>query len=85
MDKTEREQEEQTALLALAEWENILEKKTKIYSRLLTDPALAKTMEELSSRREKHRESLLALAFGKESKKKNGQGMSALNSEEGEV
>ena len=84
MDKTEREQEEQTALLALAEWENILEKKTKIYSRLLTDPALAKTMEELSSRREKHRESLLALAFGKESKKKNGQGRCEMNTEKTE-
>ena len=29
MDKTERAQEEQTALLALAEWENILEKLKK--------------------------------------------------------
>ena len=72
MDKMEREQEEQTALLVLAERESLLEKKSKIYARLLTDPALAKTMEELGSRREKHRESLLALAFGKEPKKKNG-------------
>ena len=72
MDKTERAQEEQTALLALAERENLLEKKSKIYARLLTDPVLAKTMEELGSRREKRRESLLALAFGKEPKKKNG-------------
>ena len=59
-------------------------KKAKIYSRLLTDPALAKTMEELGSRREKRRESLLALAFGKESKKKNGQGRCEMNTEKTE-
>ena len=83
MDKTERAQEEQTALLALAQRENLLEKKSKIYARLLTDPALAKTMEELGFRREKRRESLLALALGKEPKKKNGQGTSEMNEEEG--
>ena len=81
MDKMERAQEEQTALLALAERENLLEKKSKIYARLLTDPALAKTMEELGFRREKRRESLLALALGKEPKKKIGQGRCEMNTE----
>ena len=84
MDKMERAQEEQTALLALAERENLLEKKSKIYARLLTDPALAKTMEELGFRREKRRESLLALALGKEPKKKNGQGRCEMNTEKAE-
>lgn len=84
MEKTERAQEEQTALLALAGWENLLEKKAKIYARLLTDPALAKTMEEFAAHREKHRESLLALAFGEEAKKKNGQGRCEMNTEKTE-
>ena len=67
-------QEEQNLLLALVEREDVLEKKVKIYSRLLTDPALAKTMEELSARHEKRKEELLSLALGKPIKKKNAQG-----------
>ena len=76
------ENHEQEHLLALADWEDILEKKTKIYSRLLTDPALAKMMEECSFRHEARKEKLLALACGKTDKKKNGQGMSAMKGEE---
>ena len=59
------ENHEQEHLLALADWEDILGKKTKIYSRLLTDPALAKMMEECSFRHEARKEKLLALACGK--------------------
>ena len=75
---------EQEHLLALADWEDILEKKAKIYSRLLTDPALAKMMEDCSFRHEKRKEKLLGLVCGKSAKKKNEQGMSALNGEESE-
>ena len=67
-------QEEQALLFFLVEREDIVEKKVKIYSRLLTDPTLAKTMEELSLRHEKRKEGLMSLALGKPSKKKNGQG-----------
>ena len=74
---------ESKLLLALCDREDILEKKAKIYSRLLTDPALAKTMEECSFRHEKRKEDLLALSCGKTVKKKNGQGRCEMN-EEGE-
>ena len=67
-------QEEQALLFFLVEREDIVEKKVKIYSRLLTDPTLAKTMEDLSLRHEKRKEGLLGLALGKTPKKKNGQG-----------
>ena len=76
------ENHEQEHLLALADWEDILEKKTKIYSRLLTDPALAKMMEECSFRHEKRKEKWIAFICGKTDKKKNGQGMSETNGEE---
>ena len=72
-------QAEQDLLFSLVAREDILEKKVKIYSRLLTDPALAKTMGELSLRHEKRKEGLMGLALGKPSKKKNGQGMDATN------
>ena len=67
-------QAEQELLFSLVAREDILEKKVKIYSRLLTDPALAKTMETLSLRYEKRKEGLLTLALGKQPKKENGQG-----------
>ena len=65
---------EQEMLFSLVEREDILEKKLKIYSRLLTDLALATSMEEISFRHEKRKERLLALAVGKTPKKKNEQG-----------
>ena len=74
--------ENQKRLFALADWEDILEKKSMIYSRLLTDPALAKDMELRAARHEKRKESLLALALGKMPKNKNGQGMYETNEEE---
>ena len=72
---------DQSLLFTLVEWEDILEKKTKIYSRLLTEPALAKTMEDISFRHEKRKELLLALATGKKPKKQNGQGRYEMNEE----
>ena len=76
--------ENQKRLLALVDWEDMLEKKAMIYSRLLTDPALAKEMQQRAARHEKRKEDLLALALGKMPKKKNGQGMYEANGEEEE-
>ena len=78
MEKSVAE-EEKDVLISLSGWEDILEKKSKIYSRLLTDPALAKVMEECSFRHEKRKEELLTLAFGKSAKKQNGQDRYASN------
>ena len=76
--------EEKEWLFALAQCEEIAEKKTKVYSRLLTEASLAKEMEELSLRHEKRKNELRALAVGKREKKKNEQGMYAMNKEENE-
>jgi hypothetical protein len=73
--------ENQGCLLALVELEDILEKKAMIYSRLLTDPALAKEMEQRAARHEKRKEDLLCLALGEKAKKKKGEGMYELNGE----
>ena len=73
-EKEEGMDAEQEMLFSLVEREDILEKKVKIYSRLLTDLALAMTMDEMGFRHEKRKESLVALAVGKTPKKKNEQG-----------
>lgn len=73
--------EENRRLEKLIELEDLAEKKTKIYSRLLTDVALAKEMEALSLRHGKRRESLEKLLYGKPIKKKNERGMVALKGE----
>ena len=49
----------------LIEIEDLAEKKTKIYSRLLIEPSLAKAMEELSLRHEKRKERIEQLLYGK--------------------
>lgn len=69
-------------LLELVKMEDLAEKKTKIYSRLLTDPMLAKEMERLSLGHAARKEDLLLLAGQKEPKKKNAGGMGAMNMEE---
>ncbi len=81
MENLEMEQEK-TALKALMTVEDLVEKKAKIHSRLLMDTFLAKTMEELSLRHEKRKETIEILVLGKLPKKKNGQGMSASSKEE---
>ena len=82
MDEKEWMAEEEPSLIfALIEREDVLGKKVKIYSRLLTDPALAKAMEGLALRHEKRKEALTELALGKTKKKKNDGGMSATNGE----
>ena len=77
--KEEVVEAEQSLLFSLVDREDILEKKVKIYSRLLTDPALAKMMEGLGLRHEKRKEEVLALALGKDPEKKNGQGRVEMN------
>ena len=71
-EKTARETE---LLQTLASLEDLAEKKTKIYSRLLTEPTLAQEMEMLSLRHKARKELLEKLAFGKsENNKKTGDG-----------
>ncbi len=72
-EKTPRETE---LIKTLAEIEDLAEKKTKIYSRLLTEQALAKEMESLSDRHTQRRERLEKLAFGKSKKEEKGQDVS---------
>ena len=79
MEEVMDAQAEQLRLIALAEWEEIVEKKAKIYSRLLTDAVLAKTMEEVSLRHEERKARLLTLAYGKPPKKQNEQGRYEMN------
>ena len=74
--KTPRETE---LIATLAEIEDLAEKKTRIYSRLLIEQALAKEMEELSARHTVRRERLEKLAFGKVKKEKMGQDVSKTN------
>jgi len=67
-------EEEKTFLLKLAGLEDLAEKKTKIYSRLLTDTALAEEMEGLSLRHEKRKETLKSLITGEPKDKKDSGG-----------
>ena len=75
------ENNELDQLLGLADLESVLGKKTAVYGRLLTDPALAKEMEERAARHAQRAENLSLLALGKPLKKKNGQGRDAMNGE----
>lgn len=80
-EKTARETE---LLQTLSSLEDLAEKKTKIYSRLLTEPSLAQEMESLSSRHKARRELLEKLAFGECPKKKNeGDGVENTEEKEG--
>lgn len=80
-----QKEEEKKALKELCGIEDLLEKKTRIYSRLLTDTALAKDLEGLSKRHKERYQTLSALISGKTPKNKKGGGMSASNSEEEEA
>ena len=75
-------EKENEYLTNLMELEDLAEKKTKIYSRLLLEPALAKAMEELSLHHEKRKETIARLLYGKSAKeggmslmKKKGKGV----------
>lgn len=75
-EKTPRETE---LIQTLAQIEDLAEKKTKIYSRLLTEQALATEMEALSARHTARRERLEKLAFGKAQKGEKGQDVSKIS------
>lgn len=51
---------EKSALFALLEREDLAEKKTRIYARLLTDAAVVKTLQEVADSHRKSRETLSA-------------------------
>ena len=70
------------ALLEIAKLEDLAEKKTKIYSRLLTEPTLAKEMERLALFHAKRKNALLILAGVREAKKGKEGGMDEMNTEE---
>ena len=72
---TENTPRETELIQTLAEIEDLAEKKTKIYSRLLTEQALAEEMELLSARHAARKTRLESLAFGKANPKK-GQDVS---------
>lgn len=80
MQEIERKTPRETELIkTLAEIEDLAEKKTKIYSRLLTEQVLAKEMETLSARHAVRRERLEKLAFGKAKKSEKGQDVSQIS------
>ena len=74
-------EQEEKYLKEVMELEDLAEKKTRIYSRLLLEPALAKEMENMSKRHEERKERIQLLLYGK-SKKKGG--MSGLKGEDKE-
>ena len=80
-EKTARETE---LLQTLASLEDLGEKKTKIYSRLLTDVALAKGMEARANASDERRARMEKLLHGDTPKKANAGGMSAVNGERSE-
>ena len=64
---------ERNAIERLAGIEDLVEKKTKIYSRLLMDVALAKEMEGLSLRHQSRKTELERLLYGKAKNEKGGR------------
>ena len=62
--------QEKEGLKILLSLEDLAEKKTKIFSRLLMDAKLAGEMEQLSLRHEERKERIEKLLFGKAQKKK---------------
>ena len=73
--------QEEKYLKEVMELEDLAEKKTRIYSRLLVEPTLAKEMENISKRHEERKERIELLLYGKNKKK---GGMSALKGEDKE-
>ena len=71
--------DDQELLAHLQEMEDLLSKKAKIYSRLLTDVALAKGMEERAKGSDERRERIEKLLHGDKPKKVKDGGMSATN------
>ncbi len=78
------QEKESCVLEHLAGLEDLVEKKVKIYSRLLTDAALAEDMETLASRHAKRKTTLECLARGKTKQAEKRKKEVETNSEEGE-
>ncbi len=62
--------QEKEGLKILLNLEDLAQKKTKIFSRLLMDAKLAGEMEQLSARHQQRRERIEKLLYGKSQKKK---------------
>ncbi|MBO5240191.1 MAG: hypothetical protein J6B56_02075 [Clostridia bacterium] len=75
---------ERNAIERLAGIEDLVEKKTKIYSRLLTDAALAEDMETIANRHAKRKTTLQSLAVGKTKKAEKRRNEAGEESEEEE-
>ena len=85
MREIEGETPRETELIyTLAQIEDLAEKKTKIYSRLLTEQVFAKEMEAMSQRHAARRERLEKLAFGKPLKEEKVQGVSQTSAGDGQ-
>lgn len=76
--------EDEKFLQLLQDMEDLLSKKAKIYSRLLTDVALAKGMEARANASDERRARIEKLLHGDTPKKANAGGMSAVNGERSE-
>lgn len=83
MEREERD-EELKMLERIVALEDLAEKKTRIFSRLLMDAAIAKEMEGLSLRHEKRKEKLMQLLGQKPKNKQRQATVSATNGEEGD-
>ena len=62
---------EQSVLISLLEREDLAEKKTKIYARLLTDSAVVKRLQEVVESHQKRKETLSAF-LGMERRNEGG-------------
>ena len=80
------QEKESCVLKRLAGLEDLVEKKVKIYSRLLMDAALAEDMETLASRHAKRKTTLECLAQGKtkQAEKRKKEAGKDSESEQGE-
>ena len=78
------QEKESCVLERLAGLEDLVEKKVKIYSRLLTDAALAEYMETLASRHAERKTTLECLAQGKSKQAEKRKKEAKDNSEQGE-
>ena len=77
---------EECELKTLLYLEDLAEKKTKVYSRLLTDADLAQAMGKISARHAERKQTLQSLLYGKKkgNKKENDGGKYATNGGETE-
>ena len=78
------QEKESCVLKRLVGLEDLVEKKVKIYSRLLMDAALAEDMKTLASRHAKRKTTLECLAQGKTKQAEKRKKEVETNSEQGE-